>query len=139
MKKFLPDPWVGFATKGGRAVALALLSVFFAPSALAQATLLGTVTNSATGRTLEGARVTVQGTSREEITDKEGFYRFANITPGSAVLTVSYTGLNPFEVRLEIQAGAPHRRDVGLTADIHTLSKFVVAGEREGSALAITR
>lgn len=34
-------------------------------------TLIGTVTNQATGRTLEGARVVLQGTGRETLTDRK--------------------------------------------------------------------
>lgn len=39
---------------------------------------------------------------------------------------------------MSVTAGSTNRQDVGLTADIYTLSKFVVSGEREGNALAIT-
>ncbi|MBI4625201.1 MAG: hypothetical protein HY736_18525, partial [Verrucomicrobia bacterium] len=56
------------------AVAVLLFSGFFAPSVMAQATLTGTVTNSATGRTLEGARVVIKNTEREVITDSQGVY-----------------------------------------------------------------
>ncbi len=109
-----------------------------AQSASGQETLSGTVTNVATGRTLEGARVTIQGTGRSAITDSQGVYRFPDVAPGSVVLSVAYTGLITMDVPAEIVAGRPNLRDVGLTADIYTLSKFVVSGEREGNAQAIT-
>src|SRR4051812_31532732 len=101
-------------------------------------TLTGTVTNSATGRTLEGARVVLTGTGREAVTDITGTYRFDNVPAGNATLSVSYTGLNTLEVPVQVSAGGQNRQDVGLTADIYMLSKFVVAGEREGNAQAIT-
>ena len=109
-----------------------------ARSAVAQATLIGTVTNTATNRTLKGAKVVIRGTGRETVTDNQGVYRFADLPPGIVVLSVSYTGLNPVEVSVDVASGTPNRRDVELTADIYTLSKFVVAGEREGNALAVT-
>jgi iron complex outermembrane receptor protein len=62
-------------------------------AAFAQSTLTGSVTNAATGATLEGARVVIQGTNRESITDAIGTYRFDNVPPGSVTLSVSYTGL----------------------------------------------
>lgn len=105
---------------------------------MAQATLTGTVTNSATGRTLEGARVVIKNTEREVITDSQGVYRLTNVSPGNVTLTVSYTGLNTTDVPVAVASDAVNRRDVGLTADIYRMDKFVVAGQREGLAQAIT-
>src|SRR5688572_11496193 len=48
----------------------------YAAAVAGDATLTGVVTNSATGRTLEGARVVLQGTGREAFTDSQGVYRF---------------------------------------------------------------
>ena len=62
------------------------------PAALAE-TLTGTVTNTATGQNLEGARVVLQGTNREVFTDSQGVYRLPDVAPGNVVLSVSYTGL----------------------------------------------
>lgn len=109
-----------------------------AQSATAQETVAGTVTNAATGRTLQGARVVLTGTGRETVTDGQGEYRFSNVAPGSVTLSVSYTGLNTLEVPVVVATGGANRGDVKLTADIYTLSKFVVSGEREGNAQAIT-
>ena len=122
------------------AVIFALLMCFnlAAQSAFAQETLTGVVTNAATGRTLEGARVVLQGTGRETTTDRTGSYRFQNVAPGSVTVSVTYTGLNPLEIPVVVSAGGANRGDAKLTADIYTLSKFVVAGEREGNAQAIT-
>jgi len=62
-------------------------------SAGAQERLTGIVTNAATGRTLQGARVVIQGSSREAITDDQGVYRFSDAPAGNVALSVSYTGL----------------------------------------------
>src|SRR4051812_30417572 len=64
-----------------------------APSARAQETLSGRVTNAATGKTLEGARVELQGSGRSVVTDDEGEYRFPGVAAGAVMLSVSYTGL----------------------------------------------
>ena len=109
-----------------------------ATTALAQSTITGTVTNAATGATLEGARVELQGTGRQVTTDSLGAYRFQNVPPGNTVLTVSYTGLKTTEVPVTVSAAGPTRKDVGLTSDIYLMSSFVVASEREGNAKAIT-
>ena len=101
-------------------------------------TLTGTVTNSATSQNLEGARVVLTGTGRETITDSQGVFRFDDVTSGAVVLAVSYTGLKPVETPVVVTSGSPTRTQVGLTADIYTMSQFVVSGEREGNAKAIT-
>lgn len=110
-----------------------------AGSAFAQHTLTGTISNAATGQNLEGARVVLKGTGRETLTDQQGVYRFDNVPAGAAVLQVSYTGLQPVEQAVQVTSTGPtQRHDIGLTADIYQMSKFVVAGEREGQAQAIT-
>ena len=119
------------------ALAVLFFSGFLARSAVAES-LSGTVTNQATGRTLEGARVAIKGANSEVITDSQGVYRLANISTGITVLTVSYTGLKTVEVAVTVESGSVTRHDVGLTADIYRMDKFVVSGEREGAAQAVT-
>ena len=125
----------GFRTA---ALAVVLFIGLAAQSAVAQGALVGRVTNSATGKPLEGARVELKGTTRATDVDETGEYRFTDVAPGTVTVSVSYTGLNTAEETVTVASGAPTRRDVGLTADIYRLSKFVVSGEREGNAQAIT-
>ncbi len=110
----------------------------FAAAAPRGVTVTGLVTNSATGATLEGARVVLQGTGRETTTDNLGFYRFDQVAPGAATIVVQYTGLKQQEQAVTVPATGTVRQDVGLTADIYLMSSFVVASEREGNAKAIT-
>ena len=126
-------------TAGFRTAALAVVLFIglAAQSAVAQGTLVGRVTNSATGKPLEGARVELKGTTRFTDVDSTGEYRFTDVAPGTVTVSASYTGLNTAEETVTVASGAPTRRDVGLTADIYRLSKFVVSGEREGNAMAI--
>ena len=116
---------------------LALL-LLFVPPAAAQGSLWGTVTNSATGATLEGARVVIKDRGVETLTDDLGVYRFDQVPAGPAVLVATYTGLAPSEFAVDVAATGATRRDLGLTADIYRLSRFVVGSEREGNAKAIT-
>lgn len=96
------------------------------------------MTNAATGKPLEGARIELQGTGRVTTADSTGEYRFTEVAPGSATLSVSYTGLNTIQVPVSVTTGTSARHDVGLTSEIYRLSEFVVSGEREGNAQAIT-
>ncbi|MGH7957045.1 MAG: carboxypeptidase-like regulatory domain-containing protein [Opitutaceae bacterium] len=107
-------------------------------SAFALETLTGTVTNAATGATLEGARVVLQGTDREVTTDSLGVYRIDHVPTAVVTLSVSYTGLNTVQVPVTIAPNAVTHKNVGLTSDIYRMDTFVVGSEREGNAKAIT-
>lgn len=129
--------WLTLALAPAHAVQAAEPGPSLRPAAT-QGTLTGVVTNAATGRALEGARVVLQGAGRETFTDKEGYYRFYDVSAGRANVTISYTGLDSMDVPVDVTAESTNRRDVGLTSNIYTLGKFVIAGEREGNAQAIT-
>jgi iron complex outermembrane recepter protein len=107
-------------------------------SLCAQHSLMGRVTNAATGNTLEGARVEIQGTGKTAVTDFEGVYRFSDLPAGTVNVSVSYTGLDTMVVPATVGPNQPNRADIGLTSNIYTLGQFVVSGEREGNAKAIT-
>jgi len=122
-----------------RATSVRLLIVlpFLSGPLFGEGTIVGTVTNSATGVPLEGARVMLKGTQREVATDSSGAYRLGDIPSGDGVLIVSYTGLKPVELPVTVADGITTRH-AGLTSDIYILSSFVVESEREGNAKAIT-
>ena len=111
---------------------------FTAASAGAQTTLSGTVSNVATGHTLEGARVTLSAAGRETLTDYQGVFRFIDPPLGNVILSVAYSGLDPVDLPVTVRANTHNTQDVTLTASIYKLEKFVVAGEREGNARAVT-
>jgi hypothetical protein len=105
-----------------RALFVLTACALLAPLTLAQTALTGTVTNAATGRALEGARVTIEGTSREVITDSGGNFRFDDLAPGSVSLSVYYTGLDPARASVTVSAGSANRRDFGLTSGIYKMA-----------------
>ncbi|WP_414664122.1 TonB-dependent receptor [Horticoccus sp. 23ND18S-11] len=108
------------------------------PLAHAQSTLTGMITNAATGRALEGARVSLKGTDRTALSDRQGAYVLDNVTPGPVALEVYYSGLDTVTVPATVTANQANRVDVKLTAQIYAMSQYVVAGEREGNAQAVT-
>ncbi len=129
--------WFSFRVSPLRLLAVGLLS---AVAALAQATgvVSGQVSNGATGAYLEGAEVSVQGGARLAITDREGRFELS-LPPGMATLLVRYTGLDQKSVPVDVKPGARTVSNIELTAGVYKLAKFTVAGDREGSAQAITR
>ena len=99
--------------------------------------ITGRVSNQATGAYLEGAHVVIQPTGRTVLTSRDGGFSFPQLPEGEYQLGVSYTGTDPQTVAVVVRRGDTALRDIALTSSIYQLEKFVVAGEREGSALAV--
>jgi iron complex outermembrane recepter protein len=126
---------------------LLLVGFFLAPwlSAAPDETgaLSGRVMNSASGAFLGRARVTIEGTQLEALTDSSGEYRFASVPAGLVRLHVFYTGLPPSTSNVSIAPGQSNVHDVSIApsgaSDVVELDAFVVESKREmaGAAIAI--
>lgn len=105
----------------------------------ATATIAGSVSNAATQAALEGAVVSLAGTTEQALTDRAGHFELPRVAPGTYTLEVAYTGLDRHTQTVIVSGGRTVLPPIGLRADIYQLEAFTVAGEREGSASAITR
>lgn len=98
----------------------------------------GRVLNQATGRYLSSAVVRIEGTNMETVTDDQGYYRFSGVPVGEVRITADYADLDRMTQTATVAAGrTTTASDIGLTAQVYQLEKFVVAGDREGSASAL--
>jgi uncharacterized protein (TIGR02145 family) len=69
-------------------------------------TILGTVTNATTAEPIEGAMVTVEGTSYSAITTLDGSYSIEDIEAGTYSVTANAEGYNPKTIiEVEVLAG----------------------------------
>jgi TonB-linked SusC/RagA family outer membrane protein len=124
--------------------ALALLTVAgsIAPSALqAQAaggTVVGRVTDAATGQPIQQARVLVQGTQVGSLTAETGRYSLRVPTTGAIVLEISRIGYEAKRININVTAGAPITQDVALSQAAFSLSAVVttVTGQQRKVELA---
>ena len=98
----------------------------------------GQVSNAATSIFLEGAEVSVEGTNRVALTDREGRFELS-LPTGVATLVVRYTGLEAQKVTIDVKPGARTIQNVEMNSGIYKLDAFTVSGPREGSASAITQ
>ena len=115
----------------------------------ATGTIAGRVFHPASGQYVEGARITVAGTSLETFTDNDGTFRLDGVPAGDARVRVFYTGTAPRLEPVRITAGQTAQLDVSLaptaapppaaTGEIVQLDQFTVATSREmdGAAIAI--
>ncbi len=106
----------------------------------------GRVLNASNGSYLTSARVTVDGTKLEALTNQFGDYRLDGVPAGEAKVKVFYTGLTEKTLSVSVTAGATATQDFDLTSiglaaakegDVIKLDQFVVASKKETDAAAI--
>lgn len=108
--------------------------------------IAGRVSNVGTGRYLNNARVTIDGTTRETFTNEYGEYRFSDVPAGTVTVRVAYTGLDTKAEPVTVAAGQSATLNFDLTSadrygqdeKIVQLDTFIVQSNREyeGNALA---
>ena len=127
---------------------VAMLPAAAAVADAAVGMLEGRVFNPATGEYLENARVTVEGTNLEALTNSNGYYAFANVPAGSVRVRAFYTGLVVGTATVSVAGGQTVQQDFNLVGfdqpssagqGVVKLSSYVVSTSREmdGAAIAI--
>lgn len=133
-----------------RAVVAAAVVVLIGATAFAQNANLGTVRgrvqNATNGLYLKNARIIVEGTNLEALTDDYGDYMLPEVPAGAATLKIFYTGLEQQTVTVNVPAGQALEQNFRLASarftqevkdNVIQLDQFVVAAARETNASAI--
>lgn len=130
----------------GRLIAfVAALTCAVALEAQSTGAVHGRVYNIGSGRYLNNAKVTVEGTNITVFSNEFGEYRVDNLPVGEARLQAEYTGLDTETITVNVTAGAPVSLDFNLTSRSRygedktiVLDTFTVAASREfeGNAIA---
>ena len=113
-----------------RAVLLALLLVALPVASLrAQGTgsIAGRITDDA-GKPLSGMQVSVVGTRLGVLSNAEGRYAIAGVTPGSVDVRVTALGYTTAQKTVTVRAGEVARADFSLTTEAVGLQALVVVG-----------
>lgn len=107
-------------------------------------TVEGRVLNESSGRYIDNARVLVEGTQLETLTDSFGQYRLLDVPAGDVRLRVLYVGLAPGAATLTLTPGGSVSRDFSLArpgespaSGTTRLNAFTVTAERESNNQAI--
>ena len=127
------------------ACALLAAPLFAQPSTGA---IEGRVFNAATGAALPRARIALEGSAREALSESDGTFRLTGVPAGDARLAVSFVGFAPQSVVVRVTPGGTVSRDVELTltgaqsaaaraGEVVKLSEFAVVADREMSAQAL--
>ena len=109
--------------------ALLLLTV---PMAFAQTGKIdGVVADAATGETIPGATVVIEGTGQGGATQVDGYYFINNVRPGTYTLVVSFVGFATQRVEgVRVSTGLTTTRDIQLSEEAVGLDEIVVMSER---------
>jgi len=129
------------------ALTLIWLSASIVRAQAGTGTIEGRIANPATGSALEGARITVNGTSLQTFSNSDGSYRLNNVPAGPAQVRTFFTGFPAVTKSVTVTAGQTVQSDfelapltssgVGADGAVIKLDEFVVGASREMSAAAL--
>lgn len=91
-------------------------------------TVMGVVTDVATGQPLESAAVRREGETRGVLTNTEGRYVMLNVPAGTHQLTFRILGYDDLTLQVEVAAGETVERNAELTSGALELQGLVVTG-----------
>ncbi len=116
-----------------RYVLIALAIAILAPSTTAtleaqQASIRGTVTDSANRTPIQGAQVSVVGTAARTETNASGQFRFAGVSPGTVAVRVQLIGYGPSQTLVTLTAGEEAVVDFTLVPGVAQLEEIVSVG-----------
>ena len=116
------------------------LAISLASAGAGAETISGRISEADTGRSLQGATISIPELDADEVSGAGGSYRFTEIEPGTYTLRVRYSGLELAEETIRVEAGRDVSRDIAL-ADTGSadLEEVVVYGQviERGQARAI--
>ncbi|HVU36167.1 MAG TPA: TonB-dependent receptor [Opitutaceae bacterium] len=98
--------------------------------------LTGSVCEAATGKFLEGADVSVSGTSLRASTTREGIFTLRDVPAGARNLVVAYPGLETKTIPVDVGPAQPPLA-VRLASEVIQLETVRVRGTKEGMAQAV--
>ena len=100
-----------------------------------QGTIRGRIVDTSK-QILPGASIYIEKLHTGVTSDVNGYYTFANLTPGTYTVKVSYVGYSPVELKITIPAGKTLEKDVVLNEGLE-LQEVVVGGAFQGQRRAI--
>ena len=95
-------------------------------NAAKQGTIRGRIVDTSK-QILPGASIYIEKLHTGVTSDVNGYYTFANLTPGTYTVKVSYVGYSPVEMKITIPAGRTLEKDVVLNEGLE-LQEVVVGG-----------
>src|SRR5262245_64262812 len=84
-------------------------------------TITGRVSDSGSGRSLQGAVVKAVGTTAVDVTDQDGRFTLTGLPAGTASVEVEYVGLDLFKQTVAVSAGSSTTMNAELRSEVHRM------------------
>ncbi|MEJ2539264.1 MAG: TonB-dependent receptor plug domain-containing protein, partial [Gemmatimonadota bacterium] len=118
-----------FERLSGAALAVLMaMAVTAAPSAAQTGAVTGAVVDATSGSPINGAQVSIEGTTLGGLSNAQGRYLILNVPTGERTVRVTYLGYRTEEVTVSVTAGDPTQVDFRLQVSAVTLDEVVVTG-----------
>ena len=127
LTEILLDVAVDVAVTPGGHLAL-VRRVYLPPPPVDTGSVVGRVTDGASGSPIAGATVSVEGTRSSAVTGDDGRYRIGGLTAGAYTLRARYIGYAPASAPVTIRAGEEAEADFALAKAPQELSQVIVTG-----------
>ncbi|WP_221030885.1 TonB-dependent receptor [Actomonas aquatica] len=99
----------------------------------------GRVSDDSSGRSLEGAIVTVIGSTASDATDANGRFYLPEVAAGSQTLQVEYVGLDEWRGSVTVRRAETVEVNVRLASEVLSMEAFTVSEKARGQALAVNQ
>ena len=118
-----------FARLSG-AILAALTAIVWtaAPGAAQTGSLTGTVVDATSGAPINGAQVSIEGTTLGGLSNAQGRFLILNVPTGSQTVRVTYLGYRTEEQTVSVTVGEPIQVTFRLQVSAVTLDEVVVTG-----------
>src|SRR4051812_10618232 len=103
----------------------------------AAGTVSGVVLNSANGHFVQGAAVTLEGTTRTEQTNSQGAFVFGGVAAGHYTVSADASGASRGMATVDVTAGQTAKIAITLNADVVAMQPLIVTAQVEGQAQSL--
>lgn len=119
--------------------------IFLPPMAFAAGAIAGYVRDVRLGNALSNARVVLIGVAREQATGEDGSFKFSGVPVGTVEMRITYLGMHPYSISVDVVDGDTVYRDIELTpigmtgqpSERVKMEVVTVVADREASAQAM--
>ncbi|MFC1786342.1 TonB-dependent receptor [Candidatus Neomarinimicrobiota bacterium] len=121
-------------------IAMLLIAIICPGTLIAQSNgqVSGAVYESSTGSVLPGANIVIEGTSRGDAADRNGFFLVSNLSPGTYTVRVAFLGYEDGVQEIQIEPGVTTKINFNLLETVIEGQDVVVYGNlSRGNAKAL--
>ncbi len=111
------------------AAAVIIFTTILGAQAVSTGTIEGRIFNARRGEYVENARITVDSSTQQVLSDSTGQYRLTNIAAGTVTLKIFFTGLGSISEIVTVAPGQTVQRDITLAAGESAPGKSAAPGE----------